>query len=791
MNRQFRVIIATVIIAGLAASVTARYLLMELDRQQLHELVTTRALQFGKDVNGDIGQNVEVLNGLRDFLQLSRIGGAEQFVEYAHTVSDRYPGIESLLWIPHVTIDTREAFEQEMQRVHEVASPITELTPGGILTPAGDRLEFFPVAHTIPETEHTRFVGLDLLTDPRFKTAIENTRKTDTIVITPPMTRQRQMGPRYGVFAFLPVFKEMESPHGGKARDLVGIVAAILRVGDILEEVILESQYGEEEYRVSLIDISAEPEIPIHHVAELGSLFDDSCSAEEDIFLPGARIWRLSVAPSIPYIASRASIFPGLIFIAGLVMTSLLIFYLYSVARRSGMIEDLVRKRTQELEESGSFNQTIVETAPSGILTMDVSGDLLTFNPAAEKMFGFTSQEAVGMNIARIIPRLSHAIRSGYEDGLKSLSGQSHEMEARRRDNFRFPILLGISELKVGGRPLYLGIITDLQEQVETRKQLERIATTNKTIVQMAVSGIVTIDAKGIVTSFNPAAERLLGYREEEILGENIMLLIPEPHRSNHAHYLSRYIRTGVSRILGTEREEEALHKNGTRVPISLAVSEIRLGDDISFMGMITDIREQVKARKILEDSNRTLNEMARKDGLTGIANRRHFNEILDQEWARAARASRPLSLVLCDIDFFKRFNDTYGHQQGDSCLRQVARTMAAQIRRAADLAARYGGEEFAMLLPDTDMGGAANVAENVRRAITALAIPHQNSDAAKHVTLSLGVATFVPTAERSAKQLIDTADTALYQAKKEGRNRVRTMDQITDLPPEEPQPDR
>jgi diguanylate cyclase (GGDEF)-like protein len=162
-------------------------------------------------------------------------------------------------------------------------------------------------------------------------------------------------------------------------------------------------------------------------------------------------------------------------------------------------------------------------------------------------------------------------------------------------------------------------------------------------------------------------------------------------------------------------------------------------------------------------------------DGLTGIANRRRFDEVLHQEWRRALRAQSPLSLILLDIDFFKAYNDNYGHLAGDECLKKVAHCLLDSLQRPADLAARYGGEEFACILPETDSNGALLIAHKLQANILALDIPHAYSEVAPQITVSQGVATAQPLSDQECgtENLLGMADTLLYQAKAEGRNRV------------------
>jgi diguanylate cyclase (GGDEF)-like protein len=193
--------------------------------------------------------------------------------------------------------------------------------------------------------------------------------------------------------------------------------------------------------------------------------------------------------------------------------------------------------------------------------------------------------------------------------------------------------------------------------------------------------------------------------------------------------------------------------------------------------------RELTETRHQLEHRNRDLERISALDTLTQIANRGRFDGALRQEWRRSARDESPLSLVFCDIDYFKRFNDTYGHQAGDECLVRVAQAMDETLNRPADLVARYGGEEFIALLVDTEVEGARMLAERMRARVESLHIEHRASDVASHLTVSLGVATLVPQVSVRPEDLVDLADRALYVAKEGGRNRVATSNHLSAEP--------
>jgi diguanylate cyclase (GGDEF)-like protein/PAS domain S-box-containing protein len=319
------------------------------------------------------------------------------------------------------------------------------------------------------------------------------------------------------------------------------------------------------------------------------------------------------------------------------------------------------------------------------------------------------------------------------------------------------------------------------QLRIAAEERIKQNEERMRAVLGNVLESIITTDPSGIIESVNHSTEVIFGYTEEEMVGKNVKMLMPEPDRSAHDQYLKTYHTTRKARILSKERELEGRRKDGTHFPLELSVMEISVGGRSSYVGVARDITERRQsnaalehARSELQRANEKLRQQAQTDGLTGIANRRHFDAILDQELRRAKRAGDThLSLMLCDIDSFKLYNDGYGHLAGDTCLQEISAVLSSTLNRADDLVARYGGEEFAIILPVTDAAGARSIAARLQQAVCDRNLPHKGSLIADRITLSIGVATLNPGEHVAAQKFIAMADSALYLAKKNGRNRV------------------
>lgn len=269
----------------------------------------------------------------------------------------------------------------------------------------------------------------------------------------------------------------------------------------------------------------------------------------------------------------------------------------------------------------------------------------------------------------------------------------------------------------------------------------------------------------------------------------NVLGYEPEDVRKLGAHYLEQLVHWEEKAQMISERRKLATMSDGEVVE-----NEYRFrhrqghwrwllcretvfqrddeGNPAQIFGTATDITKLKRAEANLHASNQELTRLAHMDGLTQVANRRSFDDCLAKVWKNIGQGHLSLSLILCDIDYFKSYNDTYGHQAGDECLKRVAKTIEQSAKRSNDLVARYGGEEFAVILPNTDQRGMTRVAQEIQRQVRQLAIPHSQSQVSNQITLSMGISSVNSTDEVHPEMLIAAADRALYQAKSEGRDR-------------------
>jgi diguanylate cyclase (GGDEF)-like protein len=303
-----------------------------------------------------------------------------------------------------------------------------------------------------------------------------------------------------------------------------------------------------------------------------------------------------------------------------------------------------------------------------------------------------------------------------------------------------------------------------------------------ESVLKAVKVGTIVLDSDQRVVFWNHWMEQHSRLAADEVLGKTFIEIFPEmEHGRTHdairgalTHNFASLISQSLNKAPFPFYAPSADPAQKVRIQQAVQVMPIEVATMMRHcLVQITDVSMAVEREKQLREKTQELESQSYTDGLTGIANRRNFDSYLEDEFRRAKRSVTPLSLIMLDVDYFKNYNDNYGHQKGDQVLIQVASALSSVINRSGDLLARYGGEEFAAILSNTHAEGAYRMAEEMRSIVEAQAIEHGYSKVAKCITISLGVATLIPTLDSSPSRLIDAADRALYQAKASGRNRV------------------
>ena len=325
-----------------------------------------------------------------------------------------------------------------------------------------------------------------------------------------------------------------------------------------------------------------------------------------------------------------------------------------------------------------------------------------------------------------------------------------------------------------------------LSEQIAERKIVEQELKKSRAlltgVLDSSLDGVAAFEAirnrQGEIIDFrwliaNPVAAMTVGGTIDSLKGKRLFV------QGSPGHMFDSLFEQFVQVVETCTVLEQEYYYNSFSFKSWFHIVAVKLGD--GFAMTFRDISDRKQIEITLKKANLRLTYQANIDSLTQIANRRRFDEYITQEWSRCAREREYLSLLLCDVDYFKAYNDTYGHQAGDSCLYEVAKGIEHTVKRPADVAFRYGGEEFAVILPHTEGQGAIKVAEEICQHIRSLNIAHSSSEISDSITISIGVASIIPNTRTSPHTLISAADDALYDAKQKGRNRAiyRSLESI------------
>lgn len=436
--------------------------------------------------------------------------------------------------------------------------------------------------------------------------------------------------------------------------------------------------------------------------------------------------------------------------------------------RMVGVLTDIAeRKRVEEaLKESEVKYRHIFESLEDVYFQTDNDGRIRIVSPSIERTTGWTQQELMGSPAIKIYadPRDREAVLFALSD-----KGYVRDYDITVKKKDEIPVMASLSARLLFTDDGYpdgvAGVLRDITDRKMAEEVLQYETALLDAVVNCSQEGIYLLDVERERVLENQRARNLWNITEDVDDSEaRVMSLI-------HSLKDAGPLRDKLAHLLAHPKDSiqvELELKDGTVLDCHSVPVNGLAGKNYGRLWTFRDITQLRRYARMLEKLSET-------DGLTALTNRRHFDEVLEREWQRALRNQSPVSLLMIDIDFFKAYNDHYGHLMGDDCLRLVASAIAETAQRPTDLTARYGGEEFACILPDTDLDGAFAVAHKIQTSVKALNIPHLSSTVANYVTVSIGVAMLVPADGQPMSQLIESADRSLYRAKLSGRNQVRS----------------
>lgn len=425
---------------------------------------------------------------------------------------------------------------------------------------------------------------------------------------------------------------------------------------------------------------------------------------------------------------------------------------------------------------------TIFETSHEFIIVTELTtGKIVLTNTAFLTELGYKKEEVIDKTALELQIWEDNSLRNKFMEDIETNKKLSYyEGIFRKKDGSTFIGSLSVSTLKLDRKDHILSMIRDITPLKEAQALLQESEQKYKAIAMSSASWEAWFDENGKLIWTNDLVEDLTGFNaEESFLIDNFLgsLII-----TDDVSVLNQKFKTTLKNQTGGHAETRIHHK--TEGCKWLLIYWRPLSDtNKNFKGFrtsIIDITERKRAESEiaslatqLQKEKETAEKISLTDGMTGISNRRYLDDQVILEYFRMKRTGQPLSIIMLDVDFFKLYNDTYGHLQGDECLKNIARVMKNSVKRATDITARYGGEEFVILLPDTSDSGVQTVAERIRQNVELLNMEHTSSKIASFVTVSIGTATFNKYSDISPEMMIQKADEALYKAKNSGRNRV------------------
>jgi len=774
-NRYF--IIAFII--GLSFTLFGQFVLKQqtdaLNQIRFSSSVNERITSF----NNTLDDEFEILSTIAAFFKAKENITRFEFSQLAQTILKNHQEIQALEWIPRIEYSQINKLEHKamLDGIHNFT--IRERDKSGQMVAVAKRDEYFPVYYVEPLKGNEKALGFDLGSSNKRLDALKDAANTNKIATTAPIHLVQEKESQMAVLILAPVYNNNPvqfTSNTSATLNIAGYVLMVLRLEDFLDHAV-NSLFSDKSIQLSLEDIRTGKYLAGEKWQQKNlkaTPFFSEIIINTERSLTGKEIqdtghgWQLMIRAT-PQFFSETGNNQTIFLITGILISFLIALIINGQKLQVTTVRRLVKEQTTELIKSESLTSTILRSAVDAIINTKSDGTITSFNPAATALFGYDEDEIIGQNISILIPEPHRSLHDGYiqqylQTKETKIVGSVRELEGLHKDGSLTPISLSLSKVELYDEITFTGIIHDLTDIKAAQLALE---SQKFAIDQHSI--IATTDVKGSITYVNEKFCEISGYQQDELLGENHRLL--NSGNQNKEYWKKMYQAVASGQVWKDEIQNKA--KDGELYWVDTTIVPImdKNNKPCRYISIRTDITHQKQLQENLTSINTQLKELSETDPLTKISNRRVYEEKLHHEIRSTKRIKKPLSLLMIDIDFFKLYNDNYGHDAGDIALFKVAQSLVNSLCRSTDMAARFGGEEFVVLAPFTNEAGAIKVAERIKSNINALAITHDFSQVTNTITVSIGIATTNGHSLNEA-DLLKQADTALYEAKKTGRNR-------------------
>lgn len=786
---RYRIMPWLVLALSLILTVVMWHLTRDATQARLEERFTYRADEVQAALESHLSAYELVLLGGAGLFSVADRVSAREWRTYVESLNlqTNYPGIlgVGVSW----RVPPERFSELEQQFRGQIAEDFH-------IWPPGQRDEYTSILYLEPlNWRNQRAIGYDMFSEPVRRAAMARARDTGRTSVSGKikLVQETKQDVQAGFLMYVPLYKRGAAIDSQQARReaLLGYVYSPFRVEDLVRGVF---QHRLTSIALEIYDgTELTEENLMFHSASLTELREASDLTMVRQMPFKGHTWTLRFTALPGMLQASAYALPTIVLLSGLIISLLLFLVVWSLVRTRGRALALASRMTVALRERNERLREITATLGEGVIVQDAQGVVTFANPAVVEQLGWTQEDLVGQHARATI--LSN--KPDDSDLVQALrEGKRFTSEHRyltRRDGELLPVALSARPITRNG--IYAGNVIafhDISEQQRIQEALRHNEQFHA-LFDYSLEGLFLIDVSGNVVDINRVACEMLGYTRDQVVNRyagQFMQVARGGLLSNGGLRMA----ADADPTQPSVNEVECTRADGGTFPAEITFSPVEYDERRLFLVTARDVsarkgaeevitkmlselavarREAERANQELKATNEKLLQLSQQDPLTGIANRRHFNDFLRHEWQRALRDHGEMSVVLLDIDHFKAYNDHYGHQAGDLCLRRVASVLGAELNRPGDMLARYGGEEFVVVLPNTPLEGAAHIAETLRQAVEQVAIAHERSPVDSKVTLSMGVAGVAASADVNPDMLLRAADRALYKAKRNGRNRV------------------